>query len=574
MKRIGRLMGLALTLMAARVLGAQEVSLQRALALERRGSWQAAADAYQELLRSLPAEVNALLGLERAFQQLGRSTAMTGAVAAALAAAPENPALYALAVRAWWAARSPDSVRALVARWAVLEPGSESPYREWGFAALAAGDRATARAAYTLGRERIGRPAAMARELAELATQEGDYAAAMPDWIIAIRNVAANRAAALSLLGQAPERARPEILTDLVRRADPVGVRLAAGLVARWGDPLRGLAWLKQALPEGATAVSALEEFLEEVRTGGSDAARARAEALERLADLSAREGSRWLVEAARAWAEAGDQVGARRVLGKLAIDPGATPDVAAAAATTLVSVLIAEGRLSEAARGLRDLEAAVEPEERARLRRELARGWLATGELERAQLLLTGDSTVEAFALVGRLRLFRGDLRGATQALVMAGPYAGERADITEGAGLLALLQVIPDDSLPALGEAFLTLARGDSARAAERFEAVGQRLLPPAGGGELALLAARVRLALGDRGAAERLFRLAAERGAPAAAAAGRLELSGLLSRSGRAAEALALLERLLLDFPDSAVAPQARRLVDAMRGGPPPS
>src|SRR4029077_8131830 len=84
------------------------------------------------------------------------------AVQAALAASPETGAFYGVALRAWAAADQPDSVRAGAGRRAVVAPGDEAPYREWGAAALARRDRADARRAYLAGQQRLGRPEALA----------------------------------------------------------------------------------------------------------------------------------------------------------------------------------------------------------------------------------------------------------------------------------------------------------------------------------------------------------------------------------------------------------------------------
>ena len=95
--------------------------------------------------------------------------------------------VYGVAVRAWTEAGKPDSVQRIVDRWAAIEPGSEAPYREWGFAALAMRDRMNARAAYRLGREKLRKPDALAGELAQLSTYEGDNPQAITEWLTAVR---------------------------------------------------------------------------------------------------------------------------------------------------------------------------------------------------------------------------------------------------------------------------------------------------------------------------------------------------------------------------------------------------
>ena len=125
---------LALALPAS--LWSQQSGLTRAFDLERRGDYAAAAEAYRAVLAARPADVSALLGLERSLLPLSRSAEMLGAVEAAVKAAPTSSTIYGIALRAWAAANQPDSVRSLAERWARMAPTEETPYREWGTAEL------------------------------------------------------------------------------------------------------------------------------------------------------------------------------------------------------------------------------------------------------------------------------------------------------------------------------------------------------------------------------------------------------------------------------------------------------
>jgi tetratricopeptide (TPR) repeat protein len=237
-----------------------------------------------------------------------------------------------------------------------------------------------------------------------------------------------------------------------------------------------------------------------------------------------------------------------------------------------MISVLIAERRLDEAERRLGELRGVLDPEEYDRLRHELVRGLLSADRLERADALVAKDSTVEGLALRGRVRLLQGRLAEAVEDLTAAGPYAVDRDDATARAGLLALLQVVEADSLAELGDAFRALQRGDSAAAVRQFAELATTLPPERGGAELLLLAGRVAARGTDASNAEALLRGAAEAKGTAAAPAAQLELARLMSRTGRREEAAVLLEQLILDDPRSAVAPQARRLLDTLRGAVP--
>jgi len=560
-------------LVLAPPLEAQQPELERALELERRGNHAAAAEAYRRLLAGKPADANVLLGLERVLTELGRPGEMAGPASDAVRAQSADPVLYGLAVRAWTAAGVRDSSRRLAERWARIEPGSEAPWREWGYAALARRDRNEAKVAFQTGREQLGRPEALAGELAQLATVEGNYPVAAEEWHRALSETPGYRASALSLLGQVPADRRPAVLAALDGQSDPALTGVASALAARWGDPLIGFRMLDARLPAGQEGAALLVDFLEELRPlSGRDAAQARGRTLEALAARTPASRERWLAEAARAYTEAGDQTSARRLLAQVNEAPGGAPALAAAAGGTLVSVLIAERRFEEAERKLGELRAVLDPEEQDRLRRELVRALLGADRLERADALVADDSTVEGLALRGRVRLLQGRLGEALMDLNAAGPYAIDRDDATARAGILALLQVLEADSAPGLGAAFRTLQRGDSAAAVGQFAELAATVPPARGGAELLLLAGRVAAAGRDSVRAEALLRGAAEATGTAAAPAARLELARLMARAGRRDEATVLLEQLILDDPRSAVAPQARRLLDTLRGAVP--
>src|SRR5687768_7631212 len=80
---------------------AQRTTMPRAFELERRGNYEAAAEAYRELLSSKPGDVSALLGLERVLLPLNRSSEILPQVRAALAASPTSAVLHGVALRAW-----------------------------------------------------------------------------------------------------------------------------------------------------------------------------------------------------------------------------------------------------------------------------------------------------------------------------------------------------------------------------------------------------------------------------------------------------------------------------------------
>ena len=550
----------------------QQTEMTRAFDLERRGDYASAAEAYRTVLAAKPADVSALLGLERSLLPLNRSADILPTVSAALAAAPSNSAVYGVALRAWAAADQLDSVRSTAERWARIAPTEEAPYREWGAAELGRQNRSGARAAYLRGRERLGRPDAMAAEMAQLSLAEADYPTALREWLLAVRRLPGYRATAVSTLAQAPEAPRPTLLRLLSRESDLVARRVEADLRARWGDPLGGFRVLMTVLPtDRIQGVAALRGFLDQVRTLRSQAAR-RTEGmvLEAIAARSPEvQASRARLQAAQAYTAGGDRAAARRMLGGLADDRTTPRSVAADAATTLVGVLISDGKLDDATKRLAELRPTLPAEDYDAIRRGITGGWINQGNLERADSAIAQDSSVEGLALRGRIRLYQGDISGGVELLKEAGPYAGDRTEATHRTTLLALLQPLERDSIPELGRALLQLDQGDTVQAAAGLERVAAELPAAHGGAELYLLAGRLSAATGEPEEAERLLRAAAAKEAPSTAPAAELLLAELLISGRRGAEAVEILEHLILTYPQSALVPQARRRLDEARG-----
>jgi hypothetical protein len=566
---------LTLALLLPAPLWAQQQGLSRGLEAERRGEYAAAAQAYRAVLARQPGDVSALLGLERSLLPLNRTAELLPAVGAALRAAPTNSTIYGIALRAWAAADQPDSVTALAERWAKMAPTDESPYREWGAAELGRQNRVGARAAYLRGRAQLGRPDALAAELAQLAVADGDYVSAAREWLVALRRFPGYRGSAVSTLGQAPEGARPDILRVIGAAPDPQSDRLEAELRARWGDPVGGFRTLTAALPEDRVqAIASLRGLLDQVRgLRTPEGKQVEGQILEALAGrFPAAQSSRFRLEAAQAYSAAGDRAAARRMLTGLAEDSLVPSSVSSDAASTLIGVLISEGQTDDAQKRLSELRATLPAEEYDALRRSLARAWLRAGNLVRADSIIAPDSSVDGLSLSGQIRLYRGDIAGAMDRFKAAGPYAGDRSDATKRTELLALLQPIEADSIPALGQALLQLDQGDTLEASAGLERLAGELTAQHGGAELRLLAGRLLAASHKTADAERLFRAAATPDAPSTAPAAELALAELLLSSHRPAEAVDLLEHLILTYSQSALVPQARRRLDEARGAVP--
>jgi thioredoxin-like negative regulator of GroEL len=243
---------------------------------------------------------------------------------------------------------------------------------------------------------------------------------------------------------------------------------------------------------------------------------------------------------------------------------------MATTASATLLGVLIAEGKPAEAEKVLAQLGTNIGFDEHDRLARRIAMAWVRAGDFTRAEQVIAPDSSVAGLDLRGRLRVFVGDLAGASDLLKQAGPYDDEREQSLERVALLTLIQAIGEDSMPALGHALLKLERGDSAGAVTDLTALANSL--KVGAPETRLMAGRIAVSRRDTVGAVALFKLADVKELPAAAAAARMELARIHIARNEVAEARTLLEQLILDFPASALVPQARHLRDTLRGALP--
>lgn len=573
---IAPVLALAITSSAAAQRTPVSGVLAIALGAERRGDFNVAVENFKLVLQETPGNVQAVLGLSRILPAMERRAELVPFIARAVAVDSTNVELLSLGVRTHTMLGRADSAGRYVSRWAALYPGDEEPYREWAMSALEVRDRAAARQALEAGRRQIGHPAALAPELAQLRLTDGDHPGAADEWVRAVSNAAVYRGGALLTLGSIPPDTREQVLARLAANRDPEAKRIAGLLLIKWGRPEDGVAMVASSIPEQQQAAAMLMQQVFDQLKGRNDAAarRARARALEAQADRQeGAERVRLRMEAARAWADAGREAEARRLLEMVSDDPAAPEGISTSASSALLGVLIAERKPEQAESLLKVMQPNQSLDDRERDARRVAFAWALAGDIPRGEALVASDSSVTGLALRGVLRAFAGDLATAAVWLEAAGPYDEQRENSVERVRLLALLQLIDREQLPALGGALLTLARGDTVAAVAALLRAGEALEPPAQAA-LQHYAGELSLALGDTLEALTQLRLADTMAAPATAPAARLLIARILTAQGNPDQADAMLEQLIIDFPDSAVVPAARRMRDANRGAVPGS
>ncbi len=561
---------------------ASSPDLAPAMALEQAGHYRQAATGYEHVLEAHPTYRPALYALERVLRAMNALPAMVPYMDAALARSPRDPLIYSLVLRVWGDLGNADSVMATGRRWVSVDPKSVAPYREWAFAVAQRGDLATAQRVLDEGQRAIGGQA-LAQELAQVAMAMGDWAGAARAWL-ALAQAAPHSGgpsdatlSATLTLQRTPPAMRDSVLGALLTPpADTVARDIAGLLLAAWGRADEGWVQLEPVLPAVRSAqAELLDRFTDRARTADSPAAqRARGYALERLAEVSSgSDAQRARIEAARAFADAGDRTRAVQLLSAIANDTAGPPHAVETMAM-LIGVSADAGRPEEAERRLDAWRAKLAPDEVSSLSERIAWAWIHRGALDRAAHALAGDSSVSADGVRGWLALYRGDLAGANTYFKNAGPYAGTRADATARTEVLALVARLPADTVPALGEALLALARGDTARAVQGLVAVAGGVGTPGGAADLLTYAGRLAAACNDSSAQQILERAFAADSSGASAPAAELALARYYLGHDRPADAIKRLEHLILTYPESAVVPEARRLLDQARGAIPKS
>jgi tetratricopeptide (TPR) repeat protein len=343
--------------------------------------------------------------------------------------------------------------------------------------------------------------------------------------------------------------------------ADAGARRALAELEMTWGQPQA--AWdALRALPADTASATAWEEFGD--RSMSDERYGVARDAL--TAALRVRRTPALALKAATAALRAGSPAQV------LTLTPQSEwgADAATAARDYLplhVEALAAMGRGADAERLVAKYDRYLAPGQHERMARLLASAWVRAGDLQHARTAL-GASGVDADSsdAAGLLALYEGRLDVARRLLRSSQDQSADMALV------MGIVSRVRGDNAPQLGAAFLALARGDSAAAAQKFvEAAAQN---PEAASALLIASSRIHAARGDATGAIALWRrIVTEQGDAPEAAEAELEWARALRRSGDTQGATAHLEHLILSAPQSALLPQARRELELLRGSTPP-
>ncbi|HEY2377030.1 MAG TPA: hypothetical protein VGH98_13715 [Gemmatimonadaceae bacterium] len=534
----------------------------KALELESAGKYKEAAPLFRTAL-STSSAVSALLGLERVYAELGWSDSLLAPLDTLIRRNPHESVYRSVQLRTLQSLGREDDLHLAIDRWVKQVPGDPSPYREYARLLLQRGLTASADSVIRQAREALGSTNDLQLEIAQLRAAMGLWEESAQAWRLALAPSPYLEQAAIYALMPTPVGTRNGVRQVLL--SSPVDVtarRALAGLEMGWGSPTDGWLALKDLPPDSASA-AAWTDFA--TRAEGEERWPLARDAL--VAALRWRRTPEVTLRAANAAVRSADPGTA------LALLPVDAPiaDSARAARTTVplqARALAMIGRPAAAERLVERFDRWFTPGIRTALTRAVALGWVRSGDMARARASLStagteGDSSDAA----GWLALYEGNLRTARVLLRTSTETTPELASA------LAIIARIHADSAPALGKAFLLLARNDTVGAATAFAEAAERQASGDATSILLSTAAQLRAALRDDAQAMALWRrIVEQQSSTPEAPSAELEWARALRRHGDSAGAVGRLEHLILTYPQSALVPQARRELDLARASIP--
>ena len=530
----------------ARALDAESAGRNR----EAIGSWRAAIAA--------GAVVPGVLGLERVFSVLAQEESLLVALDTLVPQHPREWQIRSVQLRVLTTIGLDGRAARAFTEWRDLAPTEVAPYREYARVLLFNNRAAAADTVLRQASEALGSTRALVLEIAQMRAGLGLWGAAAEAWRDVMLEEPYYESATVWSLTPAPAESRDAVRNVLGARGVPLGATQALALLeVAWNSPRNGWTALG-ALAPSDTVVAIWRLFADEV-----ERVRAWSTARDALAAIHAsRPDAGVALRGAQAALAAADPVTA------LALARSAAPmlDEARRNADALPIELDALARLGRAAEAeallVRSAPALGADGVRSHAR-TIAWAWIRAGDIPRARRALADAPLSAEDAVAGWLALFDGDLVTARSAL------RNTEVPGQDAVNALALLNRTRLQRSETIGAAFLALARGDSAQASRRFEAAASEL--PDAASLLLTLAARIETARRNEDRSATLWRrVAAEHAQSGEAPEAHLELARASRRGGDLKGAREHLETLILDYPGSALVPQARRELDALRMG----
>ncbi len=535
---------------------AQTVAVNRAFDLEQAGRTRDAIAAWRQVIAA--GQVGqGILGLERVFSQLAQDDSVLPTLDSLLAQTPADRILRSVQLRTLRSLGRERDAHAAFDQWVKLVPRDPTPYREYASELLSDGRAAAADTILQQASASLGSTKELTIEIAQLRAALGLWPAAAAAWRDAMMTEEYLEQTVIYSLQAAPIAQRDSVRAVLRASTAASSKKVLGSLELQWGAPRDG--WRAIAtLTVADSAFDTWNDFAQEAeRQGAWLAARDAFAAMNKMRPTAAT-----ALRAAQAAIAGGEPVSALELIAsaRSQLQPVA---IRTQVLPLQVRALTQLGRAAEAQALVAQDSAGLDAVTRHAYARLIAWGWIRAGQVEKARAAIAGGSGDDEDEVSAWIALYDGDLAKAR---------AGMRRpaeNTTEVLTAMALLSRTNADSSRNAGAAFLSLARGDSAQAVTRFERAADEL--PDAAPLLLALAARVQSARHQDGPAIVLWqRILSQYATAPEAAESDLEWARALRRKGDVAGAVDHLEHLILTYPQSALVPQARRELDAVRTG----
>src|SRR5690625_499127 len=548
--------------------------LDEALSAEETGDHQHAARLLAEILEDDPSAVQALLAYERVMRVRSAVAEVLPVLDRHLEAEPSSALGHQLRLRLLSELDRIEELEVAIEDWIAISPELETPYRESARVWRERGEDRRAFEVLELGRSRIGRDDALALELGDVALALGDRERVVEEWARAIGPGARGFGLVRRRLSAASDGGAsvvPGLIEELSKGASGTARLRAAVELAIGAGKGREAESIARRVLEGIASRRDRESFLIDV------ARRAEGARLNELAywayEALLEEGNDPpLVIRGRLGAlalELGDTAAARdhfRVLEEAYEGGSAERRVAVA---VRIELSAQEGEVESAARDFARFRGEYpDAPESDRLAALVAGIFLDRGDRESAERAIAGTDGPRTGLVRGRIALEEGDLIGARTVLQKAALQL-EGTEATETIALVTLLRRLDETGGALLSEALPLVGSGQVQEALE----ILTRFDPRLGRGERGALL-EFAAGLADEGGltreAEGIRRLIVTKlpDSPEAPLALLRVGRSLGTRPDQILEARSYLERLILEHPQSALVPQARRELERLR------
>ena len=186
---------------------ADSMAFYKALDLEAAGKYREAVPLFRTALHTA-AGVNALLGLERTYAELGWADSLLAPLDSLVAANPREDTYRTVQLRTYQTLGKDAELRRAFEKWAHDAPASAAPYREYARLLLSRNQAAAADSVLNRARQALGTSRDLQLELAQARAAQGQWVESAQAWRQALRTADYLEQAAAYALAPTPSASR------------------------------------------------------------------------------------------------------------------------------------------------------------------------------------------------------------------------------------------------------------------------------------------------------------------------------------------------------------------------------